>query len=686
MADHVAGTTRVYVRKTLSDSWTDRSTDLHLASHVKQSAGKVTALLLNQSTATGDARSVVEDLHKFWVKVTHEPDGGSETLLWYGNIEDSRIVEPAAPVVEWMAVSIEQQLFRIRMWESYAEMAAIATLCDPISLRPFNEQLEQGATGDEASTFKLTGRCSKWQYHFAEGTLRLAKYTAPEDDEDIAYVFGDFKHWTAEDLIQHLLAVYAPKNGRAGVCPVGFRLYTTTDSSTYLTNSIERWDLKGAMLGDAVSGLVKRAGPLLWWTDATEFDAGNEDFIRLYVGCRLMVDYEDPPQTIHSIATDEPTDSPALASLIRRRVKDRPTRVIARGARTKVMFTVTYQNGLVGDSKPAYERGWDPTLETFYLLHEDDEEESKEKYADVFTKLIIPYDQTGFGSNFTSWDVFLVPDKTTGIDGDKILVRDNNALDFYPHPRELLGHNPTYRAWINPTNNDYSPGVLPRHTSNLDPGQGEHDPILAWFVPDTVDAHNKVYPVTGLRRLQDEPGVRLPLRYRGFSAETPVMLSIDDNWQKLKITVCIETDQHLTWSEPATDWDDDQCRIEIIDMPECEWWAARSGTIIDIDADGTETEIYGVLRNDLPLLEAAARKRMALLNQDDGAGRVRPLYQGEIPLKWPSLTYGVGDFIENYGPYPMDAVIMTVRHELRDKDIAGTTLVTHKAAGARDAP
>lgn len=671
MGDYVSGTTRVYVRKTLSDSWADRTTDLHLASFVEWTAGKVTALLLNQSTATGDARSVVEDLHKFWVKVTHQPHGGSETLLWYGDIEESRILEDSL-IVQWAAVSLEQQLFRIRLWESYAEDIGFDR-CQPFSLIPFNDRMD-------SQDRLLCGRRTSNRYHFAEGADRLTKYDGGETTADTAYVFGESAVWTAEQLIEHVLAVYTPVGGREGVCPVGFRLYTTTDSSTYLTNSVERWDTKGATVGDVVSALVKRGGPLLWWLNASGFDAGTDDHVRLYVGCRLKVDYEDPPQTIHSIAIDDATDSPALGSIIRRRVKDRPSRVIARGARTKVMFTVNYAAGTVDDMLPAYEQGWAAGLETSYLASQFDEQESKERWADVFSKLIIPHDQLNV--TFSAWEVFLVPDMTAGIDGDRILVRSVNSADFYPHHRELLAYNLTYRGWTNPTLNN---GTMPTAPAG-DPGQPEHDPILAWYIPATVDEHNKVYPIKGLRRLRGEAGVRLPLRYRGFNAEVPVMLDTTDNWQNLKITVSMETDQYLTWTEPATDWDDDQCRVEVIDMPECEWWAAKNGTIIDIDEDGTQVYVYGVLRNDLPLLQSAARQRIALLNQDAGAGRVRPLYQGEIPLKWPSLDYAVGDFIEDYGPYPMDAVIVTVRHELRGKDIAGTTLVTHKAAGARDAP
>jgi len=682
----VLGETKVYVRKLLTDSWTDVSSTLKLGSPVELSAGKVMPIMFHESYAPGVPMGKESDYHKWWAKVTYTPDGGAEALVWYGDIEDS-VINERAQRVEWFGSSIEAQLRRIRLGPmAYAENMDTGGNALPISLPVFNENIDD--TGDKRRGLKSSNR-----YHFRLSDQSLELYNGGERTTDIAYVFGNNNLWCNDQVLDFLLMSHTGGDeGGWRWSPLTFKYSATTAAALDLAAAKETWDFRGKTLLDAVNALVIRSGPLIWWCDATEYDAGNQEYIDVKVGSRLWSDEKDDGAvTKHTLAVND-----CMPAVLRRRVKDRVTEVTAVGAPVKVMFSVKYDKELPVSMKvtgPTYDQGWASGEQTAYLAADDDQQ-NKSQYAPVFLRFYIPHDQVDTG--VSTWRrVFpllaIAAEDYEAEIGDKFL---EDATDtptpsgFYARPRRLLSYNLSYPGYTYSTANDGTMPVEPTGAAVL----GEHDPIMCWWVPDTITGGDNVIPVKGAHALYDQAGVYFSdtrLRFPTLPClEMPT--GTYDNWKNLIFTVSMETDQLAAVTVWDSESSDDQRRAEVIEMPQCEWWAA-AGAALDIQPDGTVTWAYGVIRNDLPILHQAALNRYAELNQAKADGSVQPRLHGTIAFKIPTTVYDsnalkVGDFVQEYNGRDIHEAIMSVTHELRDINTASTHLTTYKALSRRDTP
>jgi hypothetical protein len=616
------------------------------------------------SYAKNISEGKVQELSKHWIKVTYQDaEGGDETLIWYGNIEDS-VVNEQGLRVEYYGLSIENQLKKLKLTETYAENVNPVSDAQRIGELRFNRNMDEGMESGLRGTIR---------YHFAAGA-DFSTVSAEPLAADTAYAFGTSVLWENVYILEHLLAVNAPSGGRHDFAPIGFRLQCTTAAQQYLDFSYHEWDLTGKDLFESVDEIIRASGPLLWWCDAVPYDAGEQDYILIRVQSRLEED-ELESKTLHAIDRDD-----CMPAMIRRRVLDRATKVIARGERMKVMFTVA------ATGTPHWENGWTAAQEAAWKAAKITTEYDAEKWRDVFCKYIIPYNQEVGGADHNStWEVFVTPDLNANPVGSKILVTGGeDAANFYAYPRRLLPHSLTFRGWTNPTAND---GTLPTPPAG-DPGNPELTPLMGWWQKSEGGGADIVIRLENLAVLRNEPGVQFPIHYR----DNVPGIAESAMTAPLIFTVSMETDNFLEWHEPAAWPDDDQARIEVIEVPDCAWWAACSGTVVEVAAGGTQTTIYGVLRNDLPKLKEKAENLAALLRCGTyGGSTLVPHYHGTIPFKSVRLEYDdepveLGDFVDTYGPFNIQAPIMTISHELASQQHYGTTLTCFKPWTQADTP
>ncbi len=250
--DHVIGTTRLYTRQTEADAWVNWTAEAFLDSPISQKAGGVSSLVFELRYGPGTPAGRLPVLYKHWVLVTHQPDGGAETPVWFGNIEDTRLLEDTQ-TVQWTAVSVEAQMARIRLSESYADGYALEDTCTRIHRLKFNDELDSQGR-------HLTGRRSNTRYHLWPGDRRQWPYDAegPGDPLDWAYVFGVQSLWRANDILRLLLEICVPPGGN-WCSPIGFYPTLSAAARAYMEGCEEAWDFGGKTLYEAVDLLVRRA-------------------------------------------------------------------------------------------------------------------------------------------------------------------------------------------------------------------------------------------------------------------------------------------------------------------------------------------------------------------------------------------------------------------------------------------
>jgi len=690
------GAVQVYLKRRLSDSWTEH-TALDPAGMVMTTAGHVTDLLLHQSYAPGVPPGRLHNLHKWWVKLVYTPVDAAAVVLWVGNIEDARDAEDEQGV-KWIAASLEAQMRKLKLTEAYAagfeDIDDDQTPCQKVATLRFNEYMTRAAP-------EGWGRRSTPRYHFGSGGVhnRLAAYTAGDDTLDCAYAFGTDADWTNLQILEALLAWYAPAGygsesetpygGRKQMCPIGIRLGLTTAAQTYLGNAIEGHDLNGLTLLEAVDRLVGRAGPLFWWLDWEDWEDATQSYALLRVASRLWAD-EGGTATVEDVTLAE-----CMPAVVRSRVKDRATQVIARGAPIRAMFSASQSFAHWNEEFPTHQKFWTDAQQADWLangMFTSYGERPKPEWDAVFLAFTIREDwlNDGVSPSFYLWQsVMLLPDLMQ--DGATISeapwptitepeLRVLQRGGYYPRPRPLLPANLTWRGYTNPTANSGLPSAPAGFT-----GEPEHDAILCWYVPTTVSAGEPVVRIAEVARLRDRAGVRI--RRKRYRLEEPPFLAeatapdTYERWHELIFTVSAETDNLLqAVASHAGDVPDDQRRTAIVEVPDAEWWAAAKDTVVDVAEDGTKTTIWGVLRNDYPRLKDIASQRLKILDQ-----RV-PHYHGTIRYKWTVPEARVGDWIGTYGRYAVHAPIMTVAHELMDLKTWGTELTTFKPQSMRDTP
>ena len=429
---HQAGATKIYTKQQLTDTWAE-NTLLFPASVVRRSAGQIESLMVSESYAGGSPKGRREYLHKHWIKLTYTPDGGAETAFWVGNIEDARDMEEAEAVV-WIAVSLEAQLQRIDLIRTYAEAAQ--GNCVEIHAHRFNEYMDRGAPpgwGQKGATL----------YHFSNNSggspshLRFEPHAGGDDTDDEAYTFGTDSDWSMQDIIEALLAWNAPirygsysetpPGGPGEACGVGFKLSASTAAAVYLAAVTESVDLTGKNLFQAIDYLVRRSGPLYWWLDWSAWEQGSQNYIDLKVQSRLYSD-ESGAATLREVAKAD-----TLPSVVRARVKDRATRVVARGAPIKAMFTVRGPGD--SGSGPHFDKGWTSDQETAWQTVQNSlSEDFKAEYDDVFLRIVFEEAAANGAGDYRWADVMQKPT------GDTLFY---SPTTYYARPRPILPFNLT---------------------------------------------------------------------------------------------------------------------------------------------------------------------------------------------------------------------------------------------------
>ncbi len=666
---HTVGVHKVYTRRLSTDSWAEQSGLRLISPVVERTAGAVTHLLLAQTyVPTTESSAGYHNLEHHWLRVTYTPYGGAETDIWYGTLGDQTLDE-AAGEVRWVADSIEKQLSKVMISEAYAHRPGSEDIADPISVRPFNEDLDAD---------RRLGIMSSARYHFTRDSTFLD--LAAGDGDDVAYVFGTNGLWNAWRMLEALIKWHCPPGGGRH-CPIGFVPVPTAAAQTALEASSERLNVFGARMTDVLNKACAAAGNLAWHVDwATSGDYGYT-LPRIRIWSR---DYDDRDgwQTSHDVDgfVSDPADIEALASRITVSVGHRLTDIIVVGEPIRAMFTVRYDPG--ASVVPKYVRGWTAADETAWAaLDAGEADPDAPKLPHVYRRLFMEFDELRDG--ITSWKIFPqpVPGDYFAVEGDKISTSIYGELVkyVYAHPRRLLPRILT-RPGLTYTSQDT--GALAISEAGA-VGVAEQSPTLCWYVPpDLTPAEGGravVTPIPGVQPLRHEPGIMLPGGLRKLDGDAfDLSQSVDSTpiWQQLVMTVACQTDTRLSWTsgrsynyEDGSGEKDEQRQTVIIQVPGAEWWAALADTVIGIDSTGTETTVYGVIRNDLPVLKAAAD---ALIDRHS-----RRLRHADLPLKTVDIGKDLGHFLHLYGPYRLDNPILTVRHSLALGQV-GTQIITGK--------
>ncbi|HUU36157.1 MAG TPA: hypothetical protein VMW48_18965, partial [Vicinamibacterales bacterium] len=534
------GATRIYLRQQLADSlgWLEVTGTPYfwrLGGPVMRHAGRISQIVLLSKIP-----GLIDDVHKWWVKVTHQPSGGSETPVWLGHIEDS-VINESVRQTEWHCVSIEAQLRNIRLRTAYAQNVDPAGDACEITLRPINDEVDN-------QDRLILGRRGDTLHHFALGGTFLNPTGGAATDT--AYAFGVSSLWSNGEALDALLAWNVPSGGR-NHCPIGFVAAPTTAAQTYLDNAKVRHDLEGRTLLEAVEALVTGAGPLMWWVDFTDYLAGTDAYLSIVVASGLWADEESDEDTV-KLNLDR---ADCLAGTLRRQVHSRCTTVIARGAPIRAMFSVQKS------SYSGYVKGWDATLESDWETARGTNQEGAPKYADVWRRYIVQPDQTLlFEPTITAWSRRLFQPSTTSDPVGLEMVQDAQAYPrYYAAPRRTLPHNLTYRGWTQPTSNG---DTLPSPPSAQDPAEPEYDPILGWHVASGGEVSILVvHSLTGLRPCRHQTGVVLPLAYRDSNCGFSIWKT--DEWENMLFTLSVELDTRVEWVETLGVPPDDQRRIEV---------------------------------------------------------------------------------------------------------------------------
>ncbi|HUX00307.1 MAG TPA: hypothetical protein VMY35_04940, partial [Phycisphaerae bacterium] len=490
-------------------------------------------------------------------------------------------------------------------------------------------------------------------------------------------VFGTEALWDAWRCIETLIKSHCPPGGSRH-CPIGFVPVPTAAAQTALEAVTERWNVEGARALDILNKMCAAAGDLAWHVDWSADGDYGYALPRIRIWSRDYDDRDTGWQTSHDVAgwVADPDNSEARDSRVEISVGHRITDVIVVGEPIKVMFSVRFDQGAV--VLPEYWLGWTAADETAWAALTGEDAAEALKYEHVYRRFYMHFDQ--LEGPASTWQVFVRPTLrdffTT--EGDKLPAATVGRS--YPHPRELLPRILTRPGYVYTSQ---GLGALSISKAGA-AGESELSPIPCWHVPPSLNPTEGgkavVTPIPGVRPLRNEPGFMLPRSIRTLEGDSLDLSQTVDSaplWQQLVLTVAIETDERLTWTaskeypyEDGSGQTDEQRQAVIIEVPGAEWWAALPDTVISYDAAGAATTVYGVIRNDLPVLMAAGR---ALL-----ARHSRRLRHADLPLKTVDVTKGLGHFIDQYGPYLLRNPILTLRHNLGIGQI-GTEVITGKA-------
>lgn len=656
---HQTGRYKLYTRQKPGDSWTERP-QLRMAADtpvITRAAGQPTVVRLAQTYGPGSEAAPYVNWTNHWLRITFTPSGGAESDIFYGHLSDQTLHE-ARREVTWGAPSIEAQLRNVILSEGYAQAVAAAGDCEEITLRPFNQNLDpETPIGWRGST----------EYHFTRDSTFKTKATGGST-LDRAHVYGLTSPWDAWQTIRTLLRTHCPIGGGRH-CAIGFEPVATTAAQTALEAVIERWDFLGVDAWTMLTRLVRSAGDLDWTVDwSTSGDYGY-DFPRIRIFSRLHADRDTGWQTVHDVKGGGTLPIEALSGRVSITVKDRVTSVTAIGAPIKVQFTTHYSD----EVRPMYRRGWTDADETAWAALVDSKDPEAAKLQHVWRRLYLPHDQTSIG--LTTWNVFPQPDPGDFFSavGDKVPAESTFGKGFYNQPRRILRQNLTQQAYTYTSQTGSS--ALSRSSAGAVGAAGFHG-ILCWFQWTNPPSYVRRFRVEPVQPLKNECGVMLPAMFDDMPLDEFAAWQPDGQpaWHYFTITLSIETDVRLAWTAGETydlgdgsGIEDHQRRTLVVEVPDAEWWVALADTVIDVQADGTETTVHGVLRNDLPKLKDIAEKTLARYN--------RRSWHADIEQVDVTPAVAIGHFVGTYGAFTLNSPILGLEHHL-GLEAVGTKLIT----------
>ncbi|MFO8007277.1 MAG: hypothetical protein R6V05_06020 [Candidatus Brocadiia bacterium] len=654
---HWRGSYAIYTRATTADAWAeDTALRLPEPGVVERQAEQPSTLPILQTYHPGTEDGSYRNLTHYWVLIRHvQYDTGTESDLWYGWLEDQTLVE-AQGVVRWTAVSVEDLLSKVTCADSWAEPTGNDGVCTPITLRAANEDLD---------TARQRGLRGATEYHLT----RDGTYCTAGSGDDAAYVFGTSAAWNAYEWLRHLVHGHCPPGGSRH-CPVGIVVTPTPAAQTALEAVQETWDVLGQPIDRVVTYLCHAAGDLAWHLDWSVSGDYGYDRLRLRIWSRSWADRDGTTQTAHTITTGEQPIE-ALDSRVTVRVRDRPTAVVARGGRIRVQFSVSYDARQNTDGRPRYERGWTDSDESAWDPTADDAADAR--FEHVYRRLLLPPDQT-LGDGSSPWQIVMQPEPSrySSVVGDLAPAAGGND-GLYAYPRALLPVNLT-RAGVSYTSQS-GDTPLSANASGVE-GVPDPHPILCWWRPDSMPTGHRLVAIPGARPLDNNCGVMLPPGYRGDGQGEINLTNTAGslvNWKELLLTVSVELDVRIAWTASRT-WSlndgtpDDQRRVLVVDVPEARWDVALPDTIVGWSG-GTPDTVDGVLRNDLPVLKAAAEDARTRLSE--------AAWHGDVAWADVKPEVTLGDFLESYAGLPLKNPILGLRWTLGFAE-AGTQVATGK--------
>jgi len=429
-----------------------------------------------------------------------------------------------------------------------------------------------------------------------------------------SFVFSDDGEvWSYWHILDYLFVRSQPAGGP------DFRLNGSSGVWDMLANVKTVVDLNGDTFRSALNKLIPRSRGLFW----TLFYDASSNYVQVYVDSKLDAELTVGTTVIPANARQRSVDLWGELKDEKVRVtqnaQNHYDKIIVRGQKIKSCFTVSIADGNL-------EKAWTDELETKYktaadgsdgfsdLSPEDqrranDEFRATDEFERVFSHFRIPND----------WDWTVQNGSSSAISTHLTLNDEGSVASEFNLPwnsQKRLQPQLPLAVGV-----DYS--IEGRDDSNPDNSQSEFR--KAFVICENANERyvylDKVpFCPANIRMLSREMAFDVSFnpqylfaagKTAGFEAGTFAADSIDShgyNYDKLKATVCMETDNYLqvVWDNSAGV---ENPRTLIVDVPDAQMWAIAPNTTVGINPDGSEQKFTGnnFIRNDVDrLLEIRA--------------------------------------------------------------------------------
>jgi hypothetical protein len=663
---------RIYTREKATDDWVERPSPVMLAGEPEWSADKITSLRISVPLRVQGPNQgyTVPDWKHHWVLVTYEPptgntpphpNAGVETDIWYGQFVDHTIDEESE-VVYWAARDVKSVLDRITIGVTYAEEPALNE-CQQTWWRTPN----RGLGGEEVRTRNIR---SVTDYNLDPGSDNYRQKEGDAADE--AYVFGkDVQStlnrypWTAEELLDHLLKVYTPRRYDGYSVPF-FRLKLSSAAQSMLADTVREWPgLEGSTVWEAIQSIIHASGPLSAVEDWAPTDRLGLD---LKVFSRDKADAGSWQDT-HNLMQD--TTSPDLdPGRVQIRQQDVPTAVRAVGDRVKLTFTAEGPEASTWFADyPELEPAWTDAAQSDYDAAKASGENVNDRYEDVYRAFVIRWTQAGLDHHFGE------PSTASESDAELGDMVETPADTWWNRSPGLIEMR---RRLLYQQGYEYTSqgaGALSVDTEAPESAGGE--PLKAWYVPPSedpdFDSPKRLGGGYDVDPLDGRWGVRLPDGHRGPDGSEPRLDSQPSamshpRWKYVVVTVCA-TFAVRPWFMATEPLEDDYRYVHTERVEGARWEAALPYAIRTFDSSGNAVHVWGVLQNDMPQLRRRANRVLAIQRGGLATGTFH--HKTVMPAK-----FSVADYVNRWGDRPVDAPIMTIRHNLTKSEDWGTKMTT----------